>query len=133
AVVAGGAERADSVRNALAAAPPHLELVAIHDAARPFASPGLFGRVLAAAREHGAALAAIPATDTVKQAEGTAVARTLDRRTLWLAQTPQAFRIGILRAAYEKAGASISTFTDEASLVEAAGQRVELVQGEKEN
>ena len=133
AVVAGGAERADSVRNALAAAPPHLELVAIHDAARPFASPALFGRVLAAAREHGAALAAIPATDTVKQAEGTAVARTLDRRTLWLAQTPQAFRIDLLHAAYEKAGASISTFTDEASLVEAAGQRVELVQGEKEN
>ncbi len=133
AVVAGGAERADSVRNALAAAPAGVELVAVHDAARPFASPALFTRVLEAARTHGAALAAIPCTDTVKKAEGTAVAGTLDRRTLWLAQTPQAFRIPVLRAGYERAGNGASSFTDEASLVEASGGRVELVPGEKEN
>ena len=133
AVVAGGAERADSVRRALDAVPAGLALVAVHDAARPFASPGLFARVLGAAREHGAALAALPCTDTVKQADGTQVARTIDRRTLWLAQTPQAFRIPVLRDAYVRAGAAASTFTDEASLVEAAGGRVELVAGEKEN
>ncbi len=133
AVVAGGAERADSVRRALEVVPAGLALVAVHDAARPFASPTLFSRVLSAAREYGAALAAIPATDTVKQAEGMRVARTLDRRTLWLAQTPQAFRIPVLREAYASAGERASTFTDEASLVEAAGGHVELVPGEKEN
>lgn len=135
AVVAGGAERADSVKAALASI-PDLPLVAVHDAARPFASAQLFSRVLEAARTHGAALAAVPSTDTVKQtdaASSTTASRTLDRKTIWLAQTPQAFRTSVLLAAYEKAGGAASAATDEASLVEAAGHRVELVPGEKEN
>jgi len=147
AVVAGGAERADSVRAAIAAAPPTLSYAVIHDAARPFASPALFTRVLEAARRSGAAVAAIPCTDTVKQmhppdgagaapastASTPLVKKTLDRRGLWLAQTPQAFRIASLQAAWERAGAELSAATDEASLIEALGEPVELVQGEKEN
>ena len=132
AVVPGGAERADSVRAALAAA-GDFPLVAVHDAARPFATPGLFSRVLAAARIHGAALAALPATDTVKRAEGERVRGTLDRRELWLAQTPQCFRTDLLREAYARAGAAASAATDEASLVESLGSPVQLVPGEKEN
>lgn len=135
AVVAGGAERADSVRAAVEAVPAGIELVAIHDAARPFATPALFTRVIAAARIHGAALAAIPCTDTVKLAEegGRKVEATLDRRRIWLAQTPQAFRIDRLREAWRILGPAASAHTDEASQVEAAGFRVELVPGEKEN
>lgn len=130
-VVAGGGERSDSVRLALAAAPAEAELAVIHDAARPFASPELFERVIEAAREEGAAIAALPCTDTVKEAEAGRVLRTLDRNRIWLAQTPQAFRIEWLRQAYERPGASLHT--DEASLLEAAGREVRLVEGERGN
>ncbi len=136
AVVAGGAERSDSVRAALEAAPASLPLVAIHDAARPFATAALFSAVLAAARAHGAALAALRATDTVKLAPGAEAAqvdRTLDRRAIWLAQTPQAFRRAILVEAYAAAGPRAAAATDEAQLVEWAGHPVTLVAGEPEN
>lgn len=136
AVVAGGAERADSVRAAIAAAPAGARYALIHDAARPFASAQLFSRVLGACKERGAAIAAIPCTDTVKQtaeAGGRVVAATVDRQRLWLAQTPQGFRIDRLEAAWEKAGVAMGEATDEAALIEAAGWEVELVPGEKEN
>jgi 2-C-methyl-D-erythritol 4-phosphate cytidylyltransferase/2-C-methyl-D-erythritol 2,4-cyclodiphosphate synthase len=132
-VVAGGAERADSVRRAIAAA-PEAELLVIHDAARPFATPELFERVIEAARREGAAIAALPCTDTVKEVgDGKRVARTLDRSRLWLAQTPQAFRADWLAEAYERLGERANAFTDEAGLVEAAGRPVALVEGEREN
>lgn len=136
AVVAGGKERADSVRAALAAIPAGVPLVAIHDAARPFASAELFSRVLAAARASGAAAAALPCTDTVKQTAEPGASRadaTLDRRRLWLAQTPQAFRVDLLRSAYQTLGSEASRATDEASMIEAIGHGVELVPGEKNN
>jgi 2-C-methyl-D-erythritol 4-phosphate cytidylyltransferase/2-C-methyl-D-erythritol 2,4-cyclodiphosphate synthase len=137
-VVAGGVTRADSVRNGLAAA--DAPLVLVHDAARPFATPALAARVAAAAARDGAALAAVPVTDTVKRsgapaeagAEGT-VAETLDRRSLWLAQTPQGFRTALLRAAYAAAGDRAAAATDECALVEAAGAPVTLVPGEPGN
>jgi len=133
AVVAGGAERADSVRRAFFAA-REAELVVVHDAARPFASPNLFERVIEAARREGAAIAALPCIDTVKEAGGDGrVARTLDRGRLWLAQTPQAFRADWLAEAYERLGDRVSAFTDEAGLLEAAGRPVALVEGEREN
>lgn len=133
AVVAGGAERADSVRRAFLAA-QGAKLVVVHDAARPFATPALFERVIEAARREGAAIAALPCTDTVKEAgEGREVVRTLDRSRLWLAQTPQAFRADWLAEAYERLGQGVSRFTDEAALVEAAGRPVVLVEGEREN
>jgi 2-C-methyl-D-erythritol 4-phosphate cytidylyltransferase/2-C-methyl-D-erythritol 2,4-cyclodiphosphate synthase len=135
AVVAGGAERADSVRNGLAAL-PGCPLVVVHDAARPFASPALVARVAEAAARDGAALAATLATDTVKRAgEGDPprVAETLDRRAVWLAQTPQAFRREVLARAYAAAGPEASRATDECALVERLGLPVTLVPGEPGN
>ncbi len=133
--VAGGAARADSVRNGLAAAEGSA-VVLVHDAARPFATPALAARVVEAAARDGAALAALPVTDTVKRAAGEAdlrVADTLDRRTLWLAQTPQGFRRDLLLRAYEAAGTAAAAATDECSLVERLGAPVTLVPGEPGN
>jgi 2-C-methyl-D-erythritol 4-phosphate cytidylyltransferase/2-C-methyl-D-erythritol 2,4-cyclodiphosphate synthase len=134
--VAGGAARADSVRNGLAAA-EGAAVVLVHDAARPFATPDLAARVAEAASRDGAALAALPVTDTVKRAgPGDAaprVAETLDRRTLWLAQTPQGFRRDLLLRAYAAAGSGASAATDECALVEAIGAPVTLVPGEPGN
>ncbi len=133
--VAGGAARADSVRNGLAAA-AECAVVLVHDAARPFATAGLVARVAEAAARDGAALAAVSVTDTVKRAVGEGdprVAETLDRRTLWLAQTPQGFRRELLLRAYEAAGADASAATDECSLVERLGAPVTLVPGEPGN
>jgi 2-C-methyl-D-erythritol 4-phosphate cytidylyltransferase/2-C-methyl-D-erythritol 2,4-cyclodiphosphate synthase len=136
--VAGGAARADSVRNGLAAA-EGAAVVLVHDAARPFATASLTARVAEAAAMDGAALAALPVTDTVKRADGPhgagapRVAETLDRRTLWLAQTPQGFRRDLLLRAYAAAGAGASAATDECALVEALGAPVTLVPGEPGN
>jgi 2-C-methyl-D-erythritol 4-phosphate cytidylyltransferase/2-C-methyl-D-erythritol 2,4-cyclodiphosphate synthase len=130
-LVAGGARRRDSVAAGLAAAGGDADLVVIHDAARPLVSPSLIERTVAAAVEHGAAIAALPATDTVKRGEGGRVLGTLPRREIFLAQTPQAFRVGVLREALAlepDAGA-----TDEAMLAELAGHHVHLVEGEARN
>jgi 2-C-methyl-D-erythritol 4-phosphate cytidylyltransferase/2-C-methyl-D-erythritol 2,4-cyclodiphosphate synthase len=133
--VAGGASRAESVRNGLAAA--DAPVVLVHDAARPFASAALAARVAEAAAADGAALAALPVTDTVKmRADGSApprVSATLDRRTLWLAQTPQGFRREVLLAAYAAAGPDAGLATDECALVEGLGAKVTLVAGEPGN
>jgi 2-C-methyl-D-erythritol 4-phosphate cytidylyltransferase/2-C-methyl-D-erythritol 2,4-cyclodiphosphate synthase len=133
--VAGGAARADSVRNGLAAL-PGCGVVLVHDAARPFATAALAARVAEAALRDGAALAAVAATDTVKRAgpgEPPRVAATLDRRELWLAQTPQGFRRDLLLKAYAAAGAEASAATDECALVERLGAPVTLVPGEPGN
>ncbi|HYD41973.1 MAG TPA: 2-C-methyl-D-erythritol 4-phosphate cytidylyltransferase [Anaeromyxobacter sp.] len=132
--VPGGAARADSVRNGLAAA-ADAAIVLVHDAARPFATPALASRVARAAAEGGAALAAVAVTDTVKRQDGEAlrVAATLDRNQLWLAQTPQGFRRDVLFRAYERAGTAASSATDECLLVEQMGAPVTLVPGEPGN
>ncbi|HEX9289618.1 MAG TPA: 2-C-methyl-D-erythritol 4-phosphate cytidylyltransferase [Anaeromyxobacteraceae bacterium] len=134
-VVAGGAARADSVRNGLAAL-DGCAVILVHDAARPFATPDLARAVALAAARDGAALAALAASDTVKRADAAAparVAETLDRRSIWLAQTPQAFRRDILRRAFEAAGAAAAEATDECALVERLGLPVALVAGEAGN
>ena len=136
--VAGGVARADSVRNGARAA-EGCGIVLVHDAARPFATAALVARVAEAAARDGAALAALPVTDTVKRAappDGKAPPRveaTLDRRALWLAQTPQAFRRDLLLAAYDAAGDRAADATDECALVEAFGAPVTLVPGEPGN
>jgi 2-C-methyl-D-erythritol 4-phosphate cytidylyltransferase / 2-C-methyl-D-erythritol 2,4-cyclodiphosphate synthase len=136
--VAGCAARSDSVRNGLSAA-DGCGFVLVHDAARPFATPALAREVALAAAREGAALAALPAGDTVKEAasprEGEAprVGRTLDRRTLWLAQTPQGFRVDVLARAFAAAGPGAAEATDECALVERLGLPVALVQGEPGN
>jgi 2-C-methyl-D-erythritol 4-phosphate cytidylyltransferase / 2-C-methyl-D-erythritol 2,4-cyclodiphosphate synthase len=133
--VAGGPARADSVRHGLEAL-AGCGVVLIHDAARPFATPALVARVAEAAARDGAALAAVPVTDTVKRAgpgDPPRVAATLDRRELWLAQTPQGFHRDLLRRAYQAAGPEASAATDECALVERLGAPVTLVPGEAGN
>lgn len=125
-LVAGGAERAESVRRALSALPPDAGIVLVHDAARPFVSGEVISAVIAAARAGGAALAAVPLADTLKEADtsGSVVRRTLPRQALWRAQTPQGFRRSILEAAQVAAAAGA---TDDSMLVEATGVDVQLV------
>ena len=128
-VVAGGARRQDSVAAAFRLVSERADVVVIHDAARPFASRGLVARTIAAAAESGAALAALEARDTVKAVSGGVVNATLDRRTIFLAQTPQAFRRNVLRDALAVEGDA----TDEAALAERAGHAVRIVEGEASN
>ena len=128
-VVAGGARRQDSVAAAFRAVSDRADVVVVHDAARPFASADLIARTIAAAAESGAALAAIEARDTVKQVRDRVVQQTLDRHTIFLAQTPQAFRRDVLRDALSVGGDA----TDEAALAERAGHPVRIVEGEASN
>lgn len=134
AVVDGGAERQDSVRNALAVVPQEAEIILVHDAVRPFVSQDLLDRCEELAREHGAVVPVVPVRDTVKQwnrAEKTLCTR--DRSELMLAQTPQGFRAGILRDAYGRAREEGREGTDDASLVEGAGYPVIPLPGEEAN
>ena len=135
--VNGGARRQDSVAHALARVSEAADLIVVHDAARPFVSADLIERTVRAAAAHGAAIAALPVSDTVKQVStpdgvGERVIRaTLPRDTIFLAQTPQAFRRDVL--AHAMAGAQDVAVTDEAMLVERAGFPVHLVEGDPEN
>ena len=134
AVCEGGAERSDSVWNALLAVPQGTELVAVHDGARPLASPTLISSVITAARAAGAALPATPVSDTLKRSpDGVDARETVDRRELYAVQTPQVFRYDLLRDAYERARASGFVGTDDASYVERLGHPVRLVPGERNN
>ncbi|HLA20655.1 MAG TPA: bifunctional 2-C-methyl-D-erythritol 4-phosphate cytidylyltransferase/2-C-methyl-D-erythritol 2,4-cyclodiphosphate synthase [Pseudolabrys sp.] len=132
----GGATRQASVRaglEALSAMPP--DIVLVHDAARPFATPALVARAIAAAAKSGAAIPALPVTDTVKSvdAEGN-VQQTLDRAMLRLVQTPQAFDFAALLAAHRRAAAQgREDFTDDAALAEWAGMKVAVFPGEPGN
>jgi 2-C-methyl-D-erythritol 4-phosphate cytidylyltransferase len=144
-VVDGGATRAESVSNALAAV--GTELVAIHDAARPLVTPELIEEVVAtlvADPEVAGAIAAMPVTDTIKRvtrppfsvsetAFGGLVEETIDRGSLWAAQTPQVFRVAALRSALEVDPEQLSEATDEAMMVEAMGGRVLLHPSPAEN
>ncbi len=129
-VVAGGAERQDSVRYALTQIPSDTEIVLIHDAVRPFVTQRMIEEVVAAARKEGAAIIALPMRDTVKQVrtDGT-IERTVDRTPLWLAQTPQAFRRNWIESAHKKAHAEGIRATDDAFLVEWLGYSVAVVEG----
>ncbi|HYM89338.1 MAG TPA: 2-C-methyl-D-erythritol 4-phosphate cytidylyltransferase [Nitrospiraceae bacterium] len=133
-VVAGGAERQDSVRHALAQIPSDTEIVLIHDAVRPFMTLRMIAEVVAAARKEGAAIIALPMRDTVKQVRTDGmIERTVDRAPLWLAQTPQAFRREWIETAHRKAHAEGVRATDDAFLVEWLGYSVAVVEGSGEN
>ena len=124
----GGAERQDSVWNGLAALPVTAEIVAIHDAARPCTSGELIAATVQAADETGAAVAAQPVTDTLKEsADGRLIQRTLDRSKIWAVQTPQAFRVEVIRRALEEARRRRLVFTDDTAACELIGQPVRLV------
>jgi 2-C-methyl-D-erythritol 4-phosphate cytidylyltransferase len=131
--VEGGASRSASVRNALSAA-PEARTVVVHDAARPLVTLELVKSCLAALMGVDGVTAAAPVTDTIKQAypDGT-VERTLDRSRLWAVQTPQVFRADALRRALEVSDEVLAAATDDASLVEAAGGSVRVVESPAEN
>jgi 2-C-methyl-D-erythritol 4-phosphate cytidylyltransferase len=133
-VVPGGLERQDSVRQALEQVPVETEIVLVHDAVRPFLTGQMVDDVVAAAEKHGAAIIALPMRDTVKQVGSDhVIQRTVDRRPLWLAQTPQAFRRLWLQEAHRKAHAEGIHATDDAFLVEWLGHPVAVVEGNGEN
>ncbi len=131
--VAGGVERQDSVAAGLAALPPETELVAVHDAARPLVGVRAVARVVAAARVSGAAILAVPARDTIKRAREGRILGTPLRSECYAAQTPQVFRVELLREALEKAAADRFLGTDDSELVERLGVSVDLVLGEESN
>jgi len=133
-LVAGGAQRQDSVWNGLAALSAQAELVAIHDAARPCTGPGLIEATIAAARETGAAVAARAVTDTIKEsADGLWVTRTVDRSRLWAVQTPQTFRVEVIRRALAEVRRRGLVVTDDTAACELIGQPVRLVTDPKPN
>jgi 2-C-methyl-D-erythritol 4-phosphate cytidylyltransferase/2-C-methyl-D-erythritol 2,4-cyclodiphosphate synthase len=131
--VAGGARRQDSVRCGLEAMPAGVDVVLIHDAARPFVSGAVIARVVAAARESGAVVPAVRARDTVKRVPigVSTVAETVPRDEIWLAQTPQGFTRGVLDEAVAL-GATVDA-TDEAALAERSGHPVRVVEGDEAN
>lgn len=133
-VVAGGAERQDSVYRGLQACGATADdLILVHDGARPLLGSGVIDRIVDALRQHGACLAAVPVKDTVKEVRDGCVVNTPDRETLWLAQTPQGFRYDLIRTAHERAAEQGVRATDDAQLAEWAGATVRVVQGDYSN
>jgi 2-C-methyl-D-erythritol 4-phosphate cytidylyltransferase len=127
-LVTGGSERQDSVWSGLEALSPETEIVAIQDAARPCTSGALISATIEAAREMGAAVAAQAVTDTIKESgDGKTISRTLDRSKLWSVQTPQTFRVEIIRRAISAARQKNLVFTDDTAACELIGQPVRLV------
>ncbi len=130
AVVAGGADRTGSVKNGVAAISPRCEYIAVHDGARPFVSDGLITRVLEGAVRYGACAPALAVSDTLKRTDADGfVTETVPREGLFAVQTPQVFEKGLLARALERGGSA----TDDCALVEIAGGRVKLVEGERGN
>jgi len=137
-IVEGGEHRQESVSNALQAiSAANEDLVLVHDAVRPFVDRETIANVIDAAAKHGAAIAAVPAIDTIKQvdrtAEGAVVNATIPREHVVLVQTPQGFRFHVLKHAFDEATRDGFSGTDEASLVERMGHPVSVVMGSPRN
>jgi 2-C-methyl-D-erythritol 4-phosphate cytidylyltransferase len=130
-IIAGGETRGESVYNGVTAA--DTEYVLVHDAARPFVTSNLIEMTITAAVQYGAATAAIPVHDTVKMKEDGFVGKLVERASLLLIQTPQAFRRGELLAAYDSAGEKRKEWTDETTLVQNMGKKVAWVHGDPLN
>lgn len=132
--VAGGATRQESVGNGLAAVPARTEIVLVHDAVRPLFSVSAADRAVAAARETGAAIVAVPARDTLKRVDDEQrIAMTVPREEIWQAETPQVATRDLLEEAYRRAAEDGFTGTDEASLLERIGVTVSVVRGDPWN
>lgn len=129
AVVAGGAHRQDSVRKGLAELPPETRYVTIHDAARPLVTPNLISETVKCAHQHGSGVAGRRMVDTVKLVEkAPIISRTVDRDQLWTVQTPQTFRLDLLRQAYARLAETGAVVTDDAAALEQIGVPVRLVE-----
>lgn len=131
-LVEGGARRQDSVANAFDATPADADVVLIHDAARPFVTDDVISRSIDAAAQHGAAIVALRAHDTVKRVDGDVIVETIPRESIYLAQTPQAFRRSVLADAVALGRRGVAA-TDEAALAEQAGHRVHVIDGYASN
>ena len=132
-LVAGGRNRQESVGNALARVSPEAELVAVHDAVRPFVTVEQIEECIAKAAEEGAVILGIPPVDTIKQVDRAVIHATLLRERIVLAQTPQVFRASLLRDAFKRAERDSFVGTDEASLVEHLGESVHVILGSDRN
>lgn len=132
-IVAGGERRQDSVAAGVAAVSPLSDVVLIHDGARPLATTGMFESCANEARRSGAAIIAIPVSDTLKRVHQFMIHETVSREALWSAQTPQGFRRNVIQGAIERTCNMDNEFTDEASLLEVLGLPVRIVRGERDN
>ncbi|MFS0638052.1 2-C-methyl-D-erythritol 4-phosphate cytidylyltransferase [Mesobacillus foraminis] len=130
--VYGGKERQDSVYGGVKALAAD-GIVLVHDGARPFIKQQTIHELVKAAEKDGAAIAAVPVKDTIKKAEDLQVTETIERSSLWAVQTPQAFRISVLRKAHEEAAKSDFVGTDDASLVERLPHKVVIIEGDYDN
>lgn len=132
-VTAGGRTRSESVRNCFNLIDGYCDIVLIHDAARPFLSKALIKNSVIYAKKYGACVTAVRQTDTVKSADKRLfVKKTLDRRSLWRAQTPQAFKYNLLKEAINRIGAGPG-ITDDAFLLERLGKKVKILEGNSGN
>lgn len=133
-VIEGGSERQFSISNGLSLLFNSVDVVAVHDAVRPFINTALINQCSDEAMEHGGAIIAVPAKDTIKKVglDGRIV-ETPDRKMLWQAQTPQIFKKEVICRAYEEAILGGFVGTDDASLVERLGETVKVVEGDREN
>ncbi len=129
----GGPRRQDSVYQGLNRLGEEIEIVLVHDAARPFTSPELISSVIEQTRQHEACVPVLPVADTLKEVSDGRVVRTLDREGLNLVQTPQGFEINLLKRAFQQAIQDGFYGTDEATLVERLGSPVHVVAGESSN
>ena len=133
AVVAGGADRMESVCNGMRALSAKVSLVAVHDGARPLVTNAVIDRTVRAAHAYGAAAPGVPVKDTVKVVQGGVVKETPDRSRLQAVQTPQVFDIHLLKAALKKATEEKAAITDDCSAVERMGMSVKMVEGDERN
>lgn len=132
-VVVGGETRQQSTAYGVAAVSADASVILVHDAARPLIRPEQIDACIDAARAHGCAILAAPVTDTIKRVDEGAITATIDRATLWAAQTPQAFRADLMRQMVAYSLQPQAAVTDEASLAEALGYSVHIVPGDSTN
>ncbi|OQW96597.1 MAG: 2-C-methyl-D-erythritol 4-phosphate cytidylyltransferase [Desulfobacteraceae bacterium A6] len=132
--VAGGLKRQDSVYNGLLAVDEKVSTVVIHDGVRPFINPSIIEECIREAVLHGACILGLPVSDTLKLADGSGyIKKTLERDSVWLAQTPQAFDYSLIKKAHDRARKEGFKGTDDASLVERIGEKVKIIRGSIEN
>ncbi len=132
-LIPGGTKRQESVYNGIKAASDKSRIIIIHDGVRPFVLHEQIDACIAGAEEFGACILGIPVYDTLKKSNGSWISKTLTRKNVWLAQTPQVFQAPIIKKAYENAMRHNLAGTDDASLVEILGHKVKILNGSKYN
>jgi len=130
-ITRGGKERPDSVKAGLKVLNKDINIVAVHDAARPLITPQAIKRAVDCAKKYGAAVSSVPARDTIKLTKGESIIETIPRGAVWLAQTPQVFKRSVLEKAYSRLGRA--KVTDDAQAVERLGIKVRVAMGDYKN